>query len=66
MVNLIEHLREHGYYDIKVVEIRRSYLKLIVDGNIVEVKLKKNTVLVKAYRVNPHLAKVVWEAFAVP
>jgi len=52
--------------DIKVVEIRRSYLKLIVDGNIVEVKLKKNLVLVKAYRINPHLAKVVWEAFAVP
>jgi len=45
MVNLIEHLREHGYMDIKVVEIRRSYLKLIVDGEIVEVKLKKKTSL---------------------
>jgi len=31
--------------DIKVVEIRRSYLKLIVDGEIVEVKLKKKTSL---------------------
>jgi len=64
MVNLIEHLREHGYYDIKVVEIRRSYLKLIVDGNIVEIRKKKNIILVRAFRVNPHLAKIVWNAFS--
>ena len=48
------------------MEIRRNYIKLVVDGEIVEVKLKKNLVLVRAYRVDPHLAKIVWEAFAVP
>ena len=66
MVNLIEHLRKHGYMNIKVAEIRRSYLKLVVDEEIVEVKLKKKLVLVKAYRVDPHLAKIVWEALAIP
>ena len=52
--------------DIKVAEIRRNYLKLVVDGEIVEVKMEKKLVLVKAYRADPHLAKIVWEALAVP
>ena len=65
-INLVEWLREHGYHDIKLVEIRRNYIKLVVDGEIVEVKLKKKLVLVKAYRVDPHLAKIVWKIFAVP
>ena len=65
-INLVKCLREHGYYDIKLVEIRRNYIKLVVDGEIVEVRLKKKLVLVKAYRVDPHLAKIVWEALAIP
>ena len=65
-MNLVQLLREHGYNDIRVAEIRRGYLKLVVDGEIVEVKLKKKLVLVKAYRVDPHLAKIVWKALAIP
>lgn len=64
MANLIEHLREHGYMDIKVAEIRRGYIKLVVDGEIVEIMLKGNHVLVRAYRVDPYLARIVWEALA--
>ena len=40
-------------------------MKLIVDDNIVEVELKENLVLVKAYKLNPELAKLVWKTLSV-
>lgn len=53
-----------GYRDIRIVKARDNYVKMVVDGWIVEVLKKKNNILVKAYRVNPSLAMTVWELFA--
>jgi len=65
-LNLVEWLREHGYNDIRIVKIRKRYLKMWVDGKIVEVRVKGKLVLVRAYRVDPQLALVVWRFFAIP
>lgn len=65
MNKLIQTLRMHGYNYIRIQEIGKNYMKLIVDDNIVEVELKENLVLVKAYKLNPELAKLVWKTLSV-
>ena len=64
MNELIQTLRMHGYNYIRILEINMNYMKLIVDDNIVEIELKENLVLVKAYKLNPELAKLIWKTLS--
>jgi len=65
-LDLVEYLREQGYSDIRIVEVKEKYLKMLVDGRIVEVKKKDNIVLVRAYLIDPRLGFAVWKFFATP
>jgi len=64
-MDLIEWLRLHGYHDIRLLELNRCYIRLWVDGNIVEVRRRGKALSVRAYRINHYLARLILEFISI-